>query len=38
MSQSHDDQTGKPWGLIIIVVFFVLALIGPIVWQSLGLK
>lgn len=37
MSQNESDESKRPWGLIILILFFVFALIGPIVWQALGI-
>lgn len=35
-TNDNNNQEGKPWGLIVISVFFLLALIGPILWQVLS--
>jgi len=34
MSQNKDgDEQGKSWGLIVLIIFFILALLGPIISQ-----
>lgn len=38
MLQNDNGNSGKPWGLIVLIAFFVLALIGPILWQALKIN